>query len=96
LPHLRDQLGEPGVAPLAPQAREERQLVGAGPGQQRPDQTLLATEQEQQYPGTGLHRRRQRSQRQVREPVPQDVGVGEFEEFGTAGGGFLVDVVHTG
>src|SRR5690606_5316789 len=67
-------------------ALEQRQLVLTGPGEQGADQAVLALEQVEQHAGARSDRRRQRAERQLADPVFQDVAVGPVEQLDLPGG----------
>src|SRR5690606_13689123 len=61
-------------------------LVLTGPGEQGADQAVLALEQVEQHAGARSDRRRQRAERQLADPVFQDVAVGPVEQLDLPGG----------
>ena len=78
--------GDP-VRRRCPDPLQRRHLVGPRPRQQRPDQPVLAAEQEHQHARAGPNGRGQRSQRQLGQAVLENVGVGPLEQLGLAGDG---------
>src|SRR3982074_1638309 len=60
---------------------QEFQLRGTGTGQERLDETLLRAKQEQQHARARSNRLRQRAQRQARQAVLQNVGIGALEQL---------------
>ena len=72
----------------------ERQLVAAGPREQRADQPVLAAEQEQQHARAGPDRRGQRAQRQVGEAVLEDVPVCGLQQLLLPAEGVVPAVRH--
>ncbi len=67
--------------PPVVEALQQLELVFPGASQQGADEAVFGPEQEQKHPRAGSDGRRQRPQRDVGEPVVQNVAIGELEEL---------------